>query len=168
MNKRLILVLTVTIIVLTVAVALIANLLDQVPAVPEENSRLNNVGYLDATKLFVVSANSSYGTHNGQACFIINVTVRNDYTAQQPPPMDHWLGNSTGEVFFGLTATLYDKNGQVQVKAKNIDQLVPQGVPELGLNSGETASFEINMATSSRSINGYSVDLVEIAGYPIP
>ena len=133
---------------------------------PATSATLNNAGYLRGTKLFLVSAKASYGIHNGQACFIINVTVRNDYTIQQPPPMDNWIGNSTGTAWFGLTATLYDKNGQVN--ATNIDQGVPIGVPEVGLDSGETASFEINMATSSRSISNYSVVLVDIAGYPIP
>ena len=134
--------------------------------IPATNAKLINPGYLNDTKLFLVSANATYGAHNGQACFIINVTVRNDYTAKQPPPMDNWLGNSTGEAWFGLTATLYDKNGQVN--ADNIDQGVPIGVPEVGLYSGETATFQINMGTSSLSIDNYSIVLVEIAGYPIP
>jgi hypothetical protein len=65
-----------------------------------------------------------------------------------------------------LTATLYGKNGQID--ASNIDRGVPLGVPQIGLDSGQTYEYEIDMATSSRNIESYSVVLVDVAGYPIP
>ena len=45
-------------------------------------AKLNDAGYLDSSKLFLISAYSYYGKYNGQECFIIEATVRNDYTAQ--------------------------------------------------------------------------------------
>lgn len=134
--------------------------------VPAADAKLDNAGYLAGSRLFLVSASASYGMHNGQECFIINATIRNDYTAKQPPPMDNSPSPSDGTAWFGLTAALYDKNGQVN--AANIDPGVPLGVPEVGLDSGETATFVINMATSSRIVSNYSIVLVDIAGYPIP
>ena len=82
-------------------------------AVPSANARLDNTGYLDGSRLFLVSAKATYGMHNGQACFIINATVRNDYTEQQPPPMDNFPSNSSGIAYFGLTAKLFDKTGPI-------------------------------------------------------
>jgi hypothetical protein len=154
------------VIAIVVAVLLVINLALPSSEVPAANTKLDNAGYLRGTRLFLVSAKASYGLHNGQACFMINATVRNDYTVQQPPPMDNWLSPSDGTAWFGLTATLYDRNGQVN--ASNVDPGVPLGVPEVGLDSGETATFVINMATSSQSISTYSILLVDIAGYPIP
>jgi hypothetical protein len=150
--------------VTSVIVALIIlNLGAQVPAT---NAKLNNEGYLGGTKLFLVSATSAYGVHDGQTCFIINATVRNDYTAQDPPPMDNYGGNSSGAAFFGLTATLHGKTGQIN--ASNIDRGVPLGVPQVGLDSSQTYEYEIDLATSSRNIEGYLVVIVGLAGYPIP
>jgi hypothetical protein len=76
--------------VLMVSVLLTANLVRTMPNEPPVfNAKLNDVGYLAGSKLFLLSANATYGTHNGQECFIIDATVRNDYTAQQPPPLDN-------------------------------------------------------------------------------
>ena len=132
------------------------------------NVQLDNVGYLNASRLFLVSANASYGIHNGQACFIINATVRNDYTAQLPPPMDNFPGNSSGIAYFGLTAKLYGKEGLIASSDLTSPGSVPLGVPEIGLDSGQTYTVEIDMATSSRNVENYSINLIDIAGYPIP
>jgi hypothetical protein len=106
--------------------------------------------------------------HNGQACFIINATVRNDYTAQQPPPMDNFPGNSSGTAYFGLTAKLYDKTGLIASSDVTSPGSAPLGVTEIGLDSGQTYTVEIDMATSSRNVDNYSINILDIAGYPIP
>ena len=154
------------IIIVAAATVLAAYFIMQSNTVPAADAKLDNPGYLAGSRLFLVSANTSYGIHNGQECFIINATIRNDYTAQQPPPMDNWSSPSDVTAWFGLTATLYDRNGQVN--ASNVDPGVPLGVPEVGLDGGETATFVINMGTSSRIVSNYSIILVDIAGYPIP
>ncbi len=111
-----------------------------------------------------------YGTHNGQACFIIYATVRNDYTAQQPPPMDNFGSNSSGTVYFGLTAKLYGQNGLIATRDVTSPGSEPLGVPEIGLDSGQTYTYQIDMATSNAQANvdNYSIILIDIAGYPIP
>jgi hypothetical protein len=137
-------------------------------AVPAANARLDNTGYLDGSRLFLVSAEATYGMHNGQACFIINATVRNNYTAQQPPPLDNFQGNISGTAYFGLTAKLYNKTGQIESSDVTSPGSVPLGVPEIGLDSGQTYTVEIDIAISSHNVENYSIDLVDLAGYPIP
>lgn len=137
-------------------------------AVPAANAQLDNAGYFNASRLFLVSAKATYGMHNGQACFIIDATVRNDYTVQQPPPLDNFSGNSSGAAYFGLTARLYDKTGLITSSDVTSPGSVPLGVPEISLDSGQTYTVEIDMATSSRNVDNYSINLIDIAGYPIP
>jgi hypothetical protein len=129
-------------------------------------AKLNDAGYLDSSKLFLISAYSYYGKYDGQECFIIEATVRNDYTAQQPPPMDNYPGNSSGIAYFGLTAKLYVKNTTIQ--SEDLDQGAPLGVPQIGLGSGDTYVVEIDMATSNHNIDNYTINLVGLAGYSIP
>jgi hypothetical protein len=157
----------------SVAVVLLAiNLtkppLNGIPELPSSYVLLNDPGYLNGTKLFLVSAKTTYGTHNGQACFIIYATVRNDYTTQQPPPMDNFEGNSSRTAYFGFTAKLYGQTGLIAARDVTSPESPPLGVPEIGLDSGQTYTYQIDMATSNRNVDNYSIDLVAIAGYPIP
>jgi hypothetical protein len=163
-------VITALIVVVSVATALLAINLAKSPSngIPAADAKLNYTGYLNGTKLFLVSAKATYGVHNGRACFIINATVRNDYTAQQPPPMDNFQGNSSGAAYFGLTAKLYDKTAVIASSDVTSSGSVPLGVPEISLDSGQTCMVEIDMATSSRNVDHYSISLVDVAGYPIP
>jgi hypothetical protein len=134
----------------------------------KSNAKLNNAGYLGGSKLFLVSANAAYGVHGGQACFIITATMRNDYTEQQPPPMDNSTVNSSGTAYFGLTATLYCNNAQISANDITCPGSVPLGVPQIALASGQTTTVEIDMATSDRNISSYIIDPIAVEGYPIP
>jgi DNA-binding HxlR family transcriptional regulator len=129
---------------------------------------LNNTGYLSGSKLYVISANASYETINGKGCLVIDATVRNDYTSQEPPPMDNSGINSTGTAYFGLTAILYE--GHKVISSEDITSVgsSPLGVPQNSLESGQIAVIQIDMATSDHNIDGYSIFLIAIAGYPIP
>src|SRR5271169_188488 len=113
------------------------------------NPKLNNAGYLSGSKLYLISANSSYQTINGKACLVIEATVRNDYTAQEPPPMDNSGINSTGMVYFGLTAIFYEGNKIVSSEDVTSTGSSPLGVPQIGLGSGQTSVIPIDMETSS-------------------
>ena len=132
------------------------------------NPKLNNVGYLSGSKLYLISANSSYQTINGKACLVIDATIRNDYTAQEPPPMDNSGINNTGMAYFGLTAILYEGNKIVSSEDVTSTGSSPLGVPQIGLGSGQTSVIPIDMETSSHNVDGYSIFLIAIAGYPIP
>ena len=132
------------------------------------SAKLNNAGYLSGSKLYLISANASYETINGKACLVIDATVRNDYTSQEPPPMDNSGINSTGAVYFGLTAILY--HGHEIVSSEDVTSIgsTPLGVPQNELGSGQTAVIQIDMATSDHNVDSYSIYLIAIAGYPIP
>ena len=125
-----------------------------------------------ATRIFLVSATTYYGYSNetlksgnptegniinkGDPIFIINVTVRNDYNPENPLPL-----STDNHAFIFLTATLYSQN--VTIKAKDVSPTNPQVGPFLtafvGLNSGETASVEIWMATANRNVDHYEINL---------
>lgn len=130
--------------------------------------KLNNPGYLNSSKLFLVSSYSYYGKHNGQTCLIIEATVRNDYTTQQPPPMDNLPGNSSATAYFFLTAELYVKNLPILSEDVTSPGSPPSGLPQIGLGSGDTYVIEIDMATSTRVVDSYTIKLVGLEGYPIP
>ena len=132
------------------------------------NAKLNNAGYLSGSKLYLISANASYETINGKACLVIDATVRNDYTSQEPPPMDNSGINSTGMAYFGLTSILYE--GHMTVSSEDVTSTgsAPLGVPQNSLDSRQTAVIQIDMATSDHNVDSYSIYLIAIAGYPIP
>ena len=136
--------------------------------------------YLDDSKIFVVSANASYGNYpyptvtsmpnqspsiiarQGQACVIINVTLRNDYSPQNPAPYAELTNSSV--VYVGLTAHLY--NGETQVKAKDITNAFP--IASFGTNEataslayGESEAVSIFLATSNKDITSFKL----VAGY---
>jgi hypothetical protein len=129
------------------------------------DARLLEPGYLNDSRLYLISATARYGTVSGQNCFIINATVRSDYTEESPPPGG--IGNSTS-AFFGITATLYHSNKAVEASDVTGPGLVPLGVPQHVLAINETGWFEIDMATNSRNVDSYSITLLGIASGPIP
>jgi DNA-binding HxlR family transcriptional regulator len=140
----------------------------------DSNNRLvlNNAGYLSGSKLYLVSANASYHIINGKDCLVIDATVRNDYTSQEPPPcpppMDNSGINSTGTAYFGLTAILYDNHVTVSSEDVTSKGSTPLGVPQNSLGSSQTAVIQIDIATSSHNVDSYSIYLIAVAGYPIP
>ena len=127
--------------------------------------------FVSATRIFLVSDTAYYGYSNetrkspnpaegnliskGDPIFIINVTLRNDYNPENPltPSQNNYA-------FIFLTATLNSQNGIVN--AKDVSP-TNTGFPPigafLGLNSGETASVEIWLATSNRNIVSYELNL---------
>ena len=131
-------------------------------------AKLNNAGYLSGSKLYLISGNASYEKINGKACLVINATVRNDYTSQDPPPMDNSGINSTGMAYFGLTAILYEGNKIISSEDVTSTGSSPLGVPQIGLGSGKTAVIQIDMATSTHNVDSYSIYLIMVAGYSIP
>ncbi len=84
---------------LVIAAWAVAVALSKLPETPATNVKPFSAGYVQG-KIYVVSANPRYGYHpgasgvtsnrelvkKGEPCFIINVTVRNDYSEEQPPP----------------------------------------------------------------------------------
>ena len=140
------------------------------------NASLNNAGYLEyrdqESKLFLVSANASYGVYSANAtwsggtfdnrdCFVITATIRNDYTNPE-------------RVYFAVSATLYA--GSSKVSANDVTGAIigsmspPLGVPQWSIRCGETDTVEIYLATNNKNIDIYSINIIilELSGLPIP
>ena len=77
--------------------------------------------YAGESKIFVLSADSRYGYEGFTHCFIVNLTVRNDYTPQNPVDNER---DSRGAVNFILYARLYDRNGN-QIPAQVFNPGLP-------------------------------------------
>ena len=122
--------------------------------------------YIGNSSIYLISAKPYYGTYRGTAVFMINVTVRNDYSLQQPPPIIFPPSFNGSRVFFILYADLYDKNGA----RINSNLYFPAGEPftywMVDLNDGQTTSLAIYMATSSRDVDHYSLILEYLEGIP--
>jgi hypothetical protein len=158
--------LAVLLVVVILAVTLLVMNLLQSAEQSSTNVRPLAPGYIDSTKIFLLSSNSSYGYYYGSPCLIIGVTVRNDYTAQQPVP-DH-IANNSGLAWFGLTAKLYDKNGAI-IDSQSLRP--PDSFPtywQVSLASGETLSLNIYMATTRRDVDHYDLDVGYLSDIPAP
>jgi len=135
----------------------------------------------DESKIFLESTKASYGywslndthmdwftngpiIHKGDPVFIINATVRNDYTQN-----DQYKVDSSNRSSVVLNVKLYDKDGAV------IDalQAYPQVDTRLNghifrFNSGETFSFGLFMATNNQNINHYEILVATVSSMPPP
>ena len=137
------------------------------------------------SRIFVVSANVSSGFYpfptrsaigqpsgqpvveKGEPCAIINVTVRNDYSAQYPPP-NQYPGSPTLAYVF-LTAKIF--SGSNEINATDLTQvgLPPDSLSFASLNSGEIATISIYLATTSKSeITSFQIVPAWISGIPPP
>ena len=148
--------------------------------------------YLDNSSILVVSASSVYGRypfestsllpgssaviHGGDHCFIINVTIRNDYTLENLPPNQVVVTypngttiNDTASVYVFLTASIYDKQGKI-VQATDVTP--PYGPPSGGayayLQSRENATLAIYLSTSRQYIDHYDIILRYVGTIPLP
>jgi len=131
--------------------------------------------YLSGSRIFVVSTNASYGYYPyptvmtlaeyGEPCFIIDVTIRSDYSTQNPPP-DPNPGSASLYVF--LTAHLF--NGENQINATDITPEVGfvNGGAFASLNSGESATLTIYLATNNTNITSFQIVTRFISGIPVP
>lgn len=124
--------------------------------------------YIANSRIFLLSANSSYGYNGLTSCFIIRLTVRNDYTAQNPVDNQTNAPNTQGYAWFILYAKLYDKNGN-QIDAQ---VFLPSGAflnfNQQGLDSGETISLTINMITTSHDVDHYTLVFEYLGSLPAP
>jgi len=130
------------------------------------------------SRIFVVSENASYGFYpyatrtsggvpvvtNGEPCVIINVTVRNDYSTQYPPPYPN--PDYPTLVYVILTATVF--NGANQINATDLLKvgLPPDAGAFADLNGGENATLSMYLATNQRDITSFQIVPIWIGGIP--
>lgn len=135
------------------------------------------------TKIFLLTSNARYGSYNqsfqtlysgevheGDACIIINVTIRNDYTKEQPGPdgfPDFPEGPFPSGYFISLTAYLYNKEGQVMAEIMTPGYMYG-GFIEVNLETGETATFDIYVAYDKQDVDHYELYIFNIQALPTP
>ncbi|MGD0643861.1 MAG: hypothetical protein ABSA75_03040 [Candidatus Bathyarchaeia archaeon] len=134
------------------------------------------------SKIFVVSANASYGYYpyhtqtnlngsvvfKGEPCIIINVTIRNDYSTQYSPfPPQNSNPNNRTLVFVDLTAQLFSGKNQIQGTTDLLRVGLP---PDAGasayFSSGENATLSIYLATNSKDVTSFQIVTVLLRPMP--
>lgn len=130
----------------------------------------------NTTKVYVISVNvasgyypydnrSGFVTHD-EPCVVINVTVRNDYSTQCPPPMQN-QGLPTF-VWVFLSAQIY--HGNTEIKSTDLTQ---EGCPAgsysyATLNGGQTGTISIYLATTSKEeVTDYKIVPVWVGRLPL-
>jgi hypothetical protein len=176
MKKRLAITLLVLIIVAMVGLTIY---LSATLTAPEDSSVIPRyLGYNDKTsKIYLIdsftsysNANETYATADGQIVekgtplFVITMTLRNDYTSDNPAPPLHNQDQTSpadGTAYLYLTAQLYDKDGQSNATNVSMSDfsLTSTAGTGLVLSSGQTAPANIYMATAQTNINKYEVNL---------
>ncbi len=132
----------------------------------------------NASRIFVVCANASYGSYpyptvtyppfgsdpngliaqNGELCVIINVTLRNDYSTQNPAPNP--LPFNSTLVNIALTAQIF--NGKNQINSTDITNAFPIASVATNkaftrLNYGESTTLSIYLATNSTYVTSFQI-----------
>ncbi len=161
-----------------------------VTSYPANDVKPAAAGYLGLSsggesKIYLVSASASYATYptdlvqqltnetiirKGDPCFTLNLTLRNDYTANDTIP-GNWgpFGNNTGQVWLSLNVSLFDGDGR-QVTASDIthaDFPFPNR-DQFGMSDGEIVRISLVLSTSDRSIDHYDITLGYLGLLPIP
>lgn len=134
------------------------------------------------SRIFVVSANASYGYYpgptrqgllsglivveHGEPCVIIDVVIRNDYSIQNPSPSPNEFNQSLTWVF--LTAQLFSDENQI-----NATDLTKVGMPASGYTFvnplyGESANLTLYLGTNSTDVTSFQLIAIYIAGMPLP
>lgn len=139
----------------------------------------------NASRIFMVSATPAYGSYpgptvpqmggtpgvkKGEPCFIINVTVRNDYSAENPLP-DHDIFNySNPSASFFLTAQIFNSKGQIS--ATDVTPPYPPvpypGALVYNLAGGNSTTVTIYLATSHQDISRFEIILEYVGSVPPP
>jgi len=119
------------------------------------------------TKIFLVStdnprygfykwSDSNWDVHEGDPCFIVNVTVRNDYTTD-PLWTDEDSPSGLINNHVKLTAYLYNQQGKVDA----VDVTYPinslHGGHVFRVEPEETHSVELYLATECKGIERYEI-----------
>jgi hypothetical protein len=175
-------------IVLVLVAALAIFLVDK-PSSPSPKVESVTPHYLtyngDASKIYLVGAATSYGSTNetystlagqvvqkGTSLFIVTVTLRNDYTSDNPAPAfpnQNQMSPADGTAYLYLTAQLRNKNGVINATDVSVSDFSMPAIQGTGcvLASGQTSPVNIYIATMHTDISKCEINLVAL-GDSIP
>ena len=160
------------------------------PDFPAANVKPLNSHYLGTnvsgyeTKFFLVHATPRYGyyradfrvvsipsswIHKGDPCFIINFTLRNDYTEKEIQDLTPPFANNT-RAWVGLRFELFDRNGNSidAVSTGANGRFLPNDLFNTAMNSGDTRSWEVYLATENRNIDHFEIYIRYVSSQPEP
>ena len=158
------------------------------PTFPDANLKPPASGYLNNTKIYFASANYSYGfypedvvqqftnitvMHQGDPCFILNLTLRNDYTDNDTiPTIPSTAGPvevNRGVVWLIVRVQLFDANG-AEINATDVTHaLVPfYNRDQFPLVNGKTETIDIILSTLNRDIDHFVVSISSLLPIAIP
>jgi len=108
--------------------------------------------------------------HMGDPCVVVTVTLRNDYSVENPPPDGFLTDDSRNHSLIALIVRLYDKNGFVDAwdVTPGYEQQFYRGQRSYGTEAGETETNNLFLKTSNMNIDRYEFSLGYIGKYPIP
>jgi len=84
----------------------------------------------------------------GEPCVVINVTIRNDYSVEYPPPAQEPGSPTVASVFF--TAEIFNGSNEINATDMTHVGLFPNSWSFVSLNCGETKTLSIYLATASK------------------
>ncbi|MCJ7720823.1 hypothetical protein MUO98_00230 [Candidatus Bathyarchaeota archaeon] len=142
---------------------------------------LQKLSSSDETMIFLVSTdNPRYGVyegsdvdwfggevHEGDPCFIVNVTVRNDYTTT-PLWTDEDSPSGLYNRYVKLTALLYNQQGEVDAVDVTGPINFDGGVNEFLIEPEQTHSVELTLATDSKNVEQYEIYVAYVGPLPEP
>jgi hypothetical protein len=139
----------------------------------------------DESKIFLLSAESSYGywtqndthmdwftngpiIHTGDPTFVVNATVRNDYTQDDQAGIVS-IVNSYNHTEVSFAVKLYDKDNRTISAA----QAYPKVDTKLGSNvfsfeCGKPESFGMYFATDNRNVDHFEIVVLYVSSMPPP
>jgi hypothetical protein len=105
----------------------------------------------------------------GEPCVVINVTLRNDYSAQNPPPYQlNPDPKYPAQAYVFMTAKIFNGNDEINSTDLMHLDLPPDAWSETSLNGGETGTISIYLAvTSHEEITGFQLIAMWIGGIPL-
>jgi hypothetical protein len=162
-----------------VAVAGFAVFLFGTTPTPGDSAAIPHYLFYDGTtsKIFLIDADTTYCNANesyvapdgqvvekGTPLFVVTMTLRNDYTSDNPAPPLHNQDQTSpadGTAYLYLTAQLYDKAGVLNATDVSVSDFSLASVSGSGfvLSSGETAIVKIYIATPHTDIDKYDANL---------
>jgi hypothetical protein len=126
--------------------------------------------YIASASTLKITANQTYQIHSGQEIvkgaelLQLTLSLRNDYSIENPPPPTSNIPVAPvdGTAYLTLTVTLYNKNGAFTPIILSPSDFAVTSSNQLGLvmASAQTNKLTLMLAANSADINRFEINLV--------